>query len=100
MPGVLIIRIRENLDFGTSLQLLFAVSIFRLCVCHYIANTAQLKGLSCRRWPGLSLYVGTERLRRLELYGTKKSHPSEDPRRQEASVMVFHLADVETIDAS
>ncbi|KAG5646214.1 hypothetical protein DXG03_004040 [Asterophora parasitica] len=48
------------------------------------ANTAQLK----------------ERLRRLELYGVQKSHPSEDPRRQEASVLVFHLADVETIDAS
>ncbi|KAF5375547.1 hypothetical protein D9615_009135 [Tricholomella constricta] len=41
-----------------------------------------------------------ERLRRLELYGVHKSHPSEDPRRQEASVLVFHLADVETIDAS
>ncbi|RDB25013.1 hypothetical protein Hypma_007463 [Hypsizygus marmoreus] len=48
------------------------------------ANTAQLK----------------ERLRRLELYGVKKSHPSEAPRRQEASVLVFHLADVEKIDAS
>ncbi|KAG6887409.1 hypothetical protein C0995_015596 [Termitomyces sp. Mi166 len=48
------------------------------------ANTAQLK----------------ERLRRLELYGVQKSHPSEDPRRQQASVLVFHLADMETIDAS
>ncbi|KAG6818411.1 hypothetical protein H0H93_005194 [Arthromyces matolae] len=48
------------------------------------ANTAQLK----------------ERLRRLELYGVQKSHPSEAPRRQQASVLVFHLADVETIDAS
>ncbi|KAG6910445.1 hypothetical protein DXG01_010800 [Tephrocybe rancida] len=41
-----------------------------------------------------------ERLRRLELYGIQKSHPSEDPRRQQASVLVFHMADVETIDAS
>ncbi|KAF8058779.1 sulfate anion transporter [Lyophyllum atratum] len=48
------------------------------------ANTAQLK----------------ERLRRLELYGIHKSHPSEDPRRQQASVLVFHMADVESIDAS
>ncbi|KNZ81232.1 Putative sulfate transporter, partial [Termitomyces sp. J132] len=48
------------------------------------ANTAQLK----------------ERLRRLELYGVQKSHPSEAPRRQQASVLVFHLADMETIDAS
>ncbi|KAJ7750057.1 sulfate anion transporter [Mycena maculata] len=48
------------------------------------ANTAQLK----------------ERLRRLELYGTAKSHPSEDPRRQQATVLVFHMADVETCDAS
>ncbi|KAK0486360.1 sulfate anion transporter [Armillaria novae-zelandiae] len=63
VPGVLIVRIRENLDF---------------------ANTAQLK----------------ERLRRLELYGVDKSHPSEEPRRQLAQVLVFHMADVETCDAS
>ncbi|KAF8630886.1 hypothetical protein AX17_005244 [Amanita inopinata Kibby_2008] len=61
--GVLIVRIRESLDF---------------------ANTAQLK----------------ERLRRLELYGVQKSHPSEEPRRQEASILVFHLADVDFCDAS
>ncbi|KAJ7099381.1 sulfate anion transporter [Mycena belliarum] len=48
------------------------------------ANTAQLK----------------ERLRRLELYGVGKSHPSEEPRRQQATVLVFHMADVETCDAS
>ncbi|KAJ7658522.1 sulfate anion transporter [Mycena rosella] len=48
------------------------------------ANTAQLK----------------ERLRRLELYGIGKSHPSEEPRRQQATVLVFHMADVETCDAS
>ncbi|CAK5275870.1 unnamed protein product [Mycena citricolor] len=63
VPGVLIVRIRENLDF---------------------ANTAQLK----------------ERLRRLELYGLGKSHPSEEPRRQQATILVFHMADVETCDAS
>ncbi|KAI0785825.1 sulfate anion transporter [Abortiporus biennis] len=62
-PGVLIVRIRENLDF---------------------ANTAQLK----------------ERLRRLELYGHVKHHPSEAPRRENANVLVFHMADVDTIDAS
>ncbi|KAI0077181.1 sulfate permease [Panus rudis PR-1116 ss-1] len=63
VPGVLIIRIRENLDF---------------------ANTAQLK----------------ERLRRLELYGNEKHHPSEEPHRQHANILVFHLADVDSIDAS
>ncbi|KAH8103503.1 sulfate anion transporter [Cristinia sonorae] len=63
VPGVLIIRLRENLDF---------------------ANTAQLK----------------ERLRRLELYGVGKHHPSEEPRRQFAQNFVFHMADVDTIDAS
>jgi trans-aconitate methyltransferase len=50
----------------------------------FTANTAQLK----------------ERLRRLELYGIDKSHPSEEPRREQASILVFHLADVETCDAS
>ncbi|KAI0733717.1 sulfate anion transporter, partial [Fomitopsis betulina] len=61
--GVLIVRIRENLDF---------------------ANTAQLK----------------DRLRRLELYGVSKHHPSDAPRREHASVLVFHLADVDSVDAS
>jgi MFS superfamily sulfate permease-like transporter len=63
VPGALIVRLRENLDF---------------------ANTAQLK----------------ERLRRLELYGPSPTHPSEEPSRQQASFIIFHLADVETCDAS
>lgn len=48
------------------------------------ANTAQLK----------------ERLRRLELYGHGRSHPSDEPSRPQATVLIFHMADVETIDAS
>ncbi|KIK61134.1 hypothetical protein GYMLUDRAFT_199896 [Collybiopsis luxurians FD-317 M1] len=48
------------------------------------ANTAQLK----------------ERLRRLELYGLDKTHPSEDPRRNQATVLVFHMADMDRCDAS
>jgi hypothetical protein len=36
----------------------------------------------------------------LELYGVGKSHPSDEPRRQQASVLVFHMADVESCDAS
>jgi len=63
VPGVLIVRIRENMDF---------------------ANTAQIK----------------ERLRRLELYGVHRSHPSDVPRRQLANVLIFHLADIDTCDAS
>ncbi|EAU84208.2 endoplasmic reticulum protein [Coprinopsis cinerea okayama7 len=63
VSGVLIVRIRESLDF---------------------ANTSQLK----------------ERLRRLELYGPHKHHPSERPTRQEASVLIFHMADVDSVDAS
>lgn len=60
---MLIVRIRENLDF---------------------ANTTHLK----------------ERLRRLELYGTRKHHPSDAPSRGRANVLVFHMADVESVDAS
>jgi high affinity sulfate transporter 1 len=63
VPGTLIVRIRESLDF---------------------ANTAQLKG----------------RLRKLELYGTEPAHPSEEPRRLPPGVLVFHMADVESCDAS
>jgi len=47
------------------------------------ANTAQLK----------------QRLRRLELYGEHPHHPSDEPRRKPASVLVFHMRDVETCDA-
>ncbi|KAK7036504.1 hypothetical protein VNI00_011701 [Paramarasmius palmivorus] len=47
------------------------------------ANTAQLK----------------ERLRRLELYGVRKSHPSDRPSRKEATTIVFHMADVDSCDA-
>jgi len=63
LPGVLIVRIRESLNF---------------------ANAAQMK----------------ERLRRLELYGSSKAHPSEAPIRSKAEVIVFHMADVEHLDAS
>jgi hypothetical protein len=50
----------------------------------FLANTGQIK----------------ERLRRLEMYGGGKAHPSEAPRRQEAALVVFHMADVESMDAS
>jgi len=63
IPGTLIVRIRESLDF---------------------ANSSQLKG----------------RLRRFELYGAHHAHPSEEPRRQPPSVLVFHMADVDRCDAS
>ncbi|KAF8552950.1 hypothetical protein OG21DRAFT_1415146 [Imleria badia] len=63
IPGTLIVRIRESLDF---------------------ANSSQLKG----------------RLRRFELYGAHHAHPSEEPRRQPCSVLVFHMADVDSCDAS
>jgi hypothetical protein len=43
---------------------------------------------------------GIERLRRLELYGHDRSHPSDEPRRPQATVLIFHMADVETVDAS
>ena len=67
------------------------------------ANTAQLKGASIRtpnKYPIHSYFTLLERLRRLELYGLARLHPSEAPRRQQASVLVFHMADVDTCDAS
>ncbi len=44
--------------------------------------------------------LNVERLRRLELYGHDKHHPADEPHRRDANVLVFHLADVDTIDAS
>ena len=51
---------------------------------------------------GVALYalVIVERLRRLELYGDEPNHPADAPRRPQASILVFHLADVESCDAS
>ncbi|KIJ51410.1 hypothetical protein M422DRAFT_158023 [Sphaerobolus stellatus SS14] len=63
IPGVLIVRVRESLDF---------------------ANSEQMK----------------ERLRRLELYGIERKHPSEAPTRAMAQIIVFHFADVEACDAT
>lgn len=63
IPGILIVKLSDDLDF---------------------ANTGQLK----------------ERLRRLELYGTQKAHPSDPAYREEARAVVFHMSDVEKIDAS
>ncbi|KAG6382042.1 sulfate transporter family-domain-containing protein [Boletus reticuloceps] len=65
IPGTLIVRIRESLDFGK---------------------------------PQLTFLVG--RLRRFELYGAHHAHPSEEPRRQPPNVLVFHMADVDSCDAS
>ncbi|BGP12538.1 hypothetical protein JCM10213_007618 [Rhodosporidiobolus nylandii] len=41
-----------------------------------------------------------ERLRRLERYGAKRHHPADEPHREEASVVIFQLADVAEVDAS
>lgn len=78
IPGVLIVRIRDvALTFGEQ---------FRSEIGGYLidqnsppseANAGALK----------------ERLRRLEIYGKGRHHPSEQPRRGEAlSVLVFHFA--------
>lgn len=36
----------------------------------------------------------------LELYGADRSHPSEEPKREAARAIVFHMNDVEDIDSS
>lgn len=41
-----------------------------------------------------------ERLRKLELYGPGKAHPSAPARNEEAHVVIFDMTDVESIDAS
>ena len=51
-------------------------------------------------WNSDDMYALVERLRRLELYGHDKHHPADEPHRHDANVLVFHLADVDTIDAS
>ncbi|MBW0534737.1 hypothetical protein O181_074452 [Austropuccinia psidii MF-1] len=41
-----------------------------------------------------------ERLRRLEMFGHQRRHPSDDRERENTRMIVFHLGDVEQIDAS
>ncbi|ORY29822.1 sulfate transporter family-domain-containing protein [Naematelia encephala] len=60
------------------------VLVIRIRESLSFANTGQLK----------------ERLRRLELYGMHKSHPSDEPRRESAKAVILHMGDVEDVDAS
>ncbi|KAK4689920.1 hypothetical protein P7C73_g207, partial [Tremellales sp. Uapishka_1] len=80
MPGVVSCVITARVDsLNIRLQL-----VVRIRESLSFANTGQLK----------------ERLRRLELYGMQKSHPSDAPKRESAKAIVLHMADVEEIDAS
>ena len=45
VPGVLIVRIRENLDFGMSFVSILIIK-FCMLIFFVIANTSQLKGSS------------------------------------------------------
>ncbi|WVR03746.1 hypothetical protein IAU60_000741 [Kwoniella sp. DSM 27419] len=60
------------------------VLVVRVRECLSFANTGQLK----------------ERLRRLELYGHGKAHPSDAPRRESAKALILHVGEVQDIDAS
>lgn len=100
-PGVLIVRLKESLDFGMHTYAISSVvALILTCLSPRAANTGRLKG---KQKPSLILYradIRADRLRRLELYGPRKSHPSEEPTREQTTVLVFHLADVEKVDAS
>lgn len=77
IPGVLIVRLRDvSLTFG---ELSFSPALASQTLTLRLANAGAMK----------------ERLRRLERYGKGRHHPSDRPRRAEASVVIFHLADVE-----
>lgn len=71
-------------DLLTSNEEIPGALIVRLKETLHFANAGALK----------------ERLRRLERYGTKKHHPSDAPFREEAQVVVFHVKDLQEVDAS
>jgi len=100
VAGVLIVRIRENLDFGQFVIFLLFSSTKPMYVFH--SQHSSIKRFKSTLDHSFCLLTShfTERLRRLELYGVHKFHPSEEPRREQASVLVFHLADVDECDAS
>ncbi|GAA5923353.1 uncharacterized protein JCM15063_003621 [Sporobolomyces koalae] len=63
----------------------------------------ELPGILIIRLRDLSLHFANtsalkERLRRLEKYGPERSHPADEPRRSEASVVVFEMKDVVGVD--
>jgi len=63
----------------------------------------ELPGILIIRLRDVSLHFANtsalkERLRRLEKYGAERSHPADEPRRSEASVVVFEMKDVVGID--
>ena len=72
------------LQHGSPHEEVPGVLIIRLRESLHFANAGALK----------------ERLRRLELYGNKKHHPSDAPMRAEAQVIVFHMQDLREVDAS
>ena len=100
VAGILIVRIRENLDFGKFLIILLLPSMKPTHAFHSQHSSIKRFKSTFDYFACLLTSLFTERLRRLELYGMHKFHPSEEPRRQQASVLVFHLADVEECDAS
>ncbi|KZO90611.1 sulfate permease [Calocera viscosa TUFC12733] len=71
-------------DFPTELEDTSGVLVVRIFENLNFVNTGSMK----------------ERLRRLELYGSNRHHPSDAPIRDEPVAVVFQLADVEEMDAS
>ena len=98
VSGVLIIRIRENLDFGrldwSNISSLMSNTLLssQHCPDERLNNPPHVETLL--------LISVVERLRRMELYGHDQHHPSEEPHRQHAHTLVFHLADMDSVDAS
>lgn len=80
----LVVRIRENLNFANTGQLKDRLRRVR-------SDRGRHEETSCANSNAPPL--------QLELYGAGKFHPSEAPKRDSAREIVFHMNDVEEIDA-
>lgn len=98
IPGTLIVRIRESLDFGVWTSKI--VHFIQLMIFFQPIPLSSKASSVLRIAFILTPCSALVRLRRFELYGAEPAHPSDTPRRQAARVLVFHMADVETCDAS
>ena len=99
IPGALIVRIRESLYFGACCYKVVR-SILAFFISKHLSAQRQVQRMHLASMLLTLFFCTAVRLRRFELYGAKPAHPSDAPLRQDAQVLVFHMADVETCDAS
>ena len=99
IPGVLIVQIRESLDFGVCCHKIVC-STLTVFISQHLSAQRQVQWMHLASMLLMLFFCTAVHLWRFELYGAKPAHPSDVPLRQDTQVFVFHMADVKMCDAS